>query len=711
MRQDMLPASRDLVLIGGGHTHALVLRRWAMDPLPGARVTLIHPGPGAPYSGMLPGHVAGHYTRDALEIDLVRLARAAGARLVFGAASGIDRDTRRIAVPGRPPVAYDIASIDIGVTSAMPALPGFTDHGVPAKPLGPFADAWSRYCAGEGPAAVAVVGGGVAGAELAMAMAHALRARGRSGQVHLVDRAEALSAFGDATRRRLLGALGDCGVQLQEHADIARVDETGLHLSDGGMIEAGFVTGAAGARAHAWIASTGLQLDDGFIVIDKRLRSSDERIFAVGDCAEMAFDPRPKAGVYAVRQAPVLFDNLRGALSGAGGLRPYRPQRDYLKLISLGGKTALADRFGVSLSGPLLWRWKDGIDRGFMARFRDFPRPARPALPWPRAAGAREALGPKPLCGGCGAKIGRARLVRGLGDAAGSGDDAAILATGGARQVMSTDHLRAFTEDPVVMARIAAVHALGDIWAMGARPQAALLSVTLPRLAPELAERSLAEIADTARVTLQSAGAALSGGHSTIGAELTIGLSVTGLCDREPITLEGGQPGDALVLTKPLGSGVILAAEMAGRARGAWVAQALDRMSQPQGRAASILSGARAMTDVTGFGLAGHLSNLCAASGTGAALDVAAIPLMPGARDLARRGIRSTLFEQNRLPLEGSATGPEMDLLFDPQTGGGLLAALPHADAEAAVRDLVEAGYEAAVIGVLTNRAGQIAAV
>ena len=158
-----LPASRDLVLIGGGHTHALVLRAWAMNPLPGVRVTLIDPGATTAYSGMLPGFVAGHYDRAALDIDLVRLARFAGARFLPGRATGIDRARREVHVEGRPPIGYDVAPLDIGITSDMPDLPGFAEHAMPAKPLGPFAAAWDRYRAQEGPADVAVIGAGVPG--------------------------------------------------------------------------------------------------------------------------------------------------------------------------------------------------------------------------------------------------------------------------------------------------------------------------------------------------------------------------------------------------------------------------------------------------------------------------------------------------------------------------------------------------------------------
>ena len=365
-----LPLTRDLVLIGGGHTHALVLRMWGMNPLPGVRVTVVNPGPTAPYSGMLPGFVAGHYSRDDLDIDLVRLARFAGARLIVGAADGIDRIAKTVSVPGRPPIAYDVLSVDVGITSDMPQLPGFTDHAVPAKPLGKFASCWESYRSTAQHPQIAIIGGGVAGAELAMAMAHALR--DRSPKVTLLDRGTVLSALGDTARDKMRGALETQGVKIVENAEVVEVIQDGVLLADGQRIPSDFTIGAAGAKAHDWIAGTDLDLHDGYITVGPDLRSNDPDIFAVGDCAHLGFDPRPKAGVYAVRQAPVLFENLRAVLSG-GKQTTYKPQKDYLKLISLGAKSALAEKFGTVMQGPLLWQLKDHIDRKFMRQFDDLP--------------------------------------------------------------------------------------------------------------------------------------------------------------------------------------------------------------------------------------------------------------------------------------------------------------------------------------------------
>ncbi|WP_420586605.1 selenide, water dikinase SelD [Ruegeria sp.] len=714
MHHPPLPLTRDLVLIGGGHTHALVLRKWGMNPLPGARVTVINPGPTAPYSGMLPGFVAGHYDRAELDIDLVRLARFAGARVILGPVEGIDPDRRQVHVPGRPPVAFDIASVNVGITSDMPALPGFVEHAVPAKPLGPFASSWAKYLDGSGPASVAVIGGGVAGVEVVMAMAHALRSKGRAAQLTLIDSAQALTATGAKAAATIRQAMTDLGVNLIEQASIACIEKDHVALEDGRQIPATFVTGAAGARPYDWIAQTGLDLHDGYIRVNGHLQSSEPAIFAAGDCAHLADNPRPKAGVYAVREAPVLFDNLRAAM-GAGRMRVYQPQNDYLKLISLGEKSALAERLGTSFSGPLMWKWKNHIDQSFMNKFRDLPHMRAPALPRHHTAGLQEALGEKPMCGGCGAKVGRGALQAALTDMPAPkradvtplpGDDAALLMTGGLRQVMTSDHLRGVTDDPVMMTRIAAVHALGDIWAMGASPQAATATIILPRMSPTLQHRTLAEIMATASEVIREAGAEIVGGHSSMGDEMTIGFTLTGLCDRDPITLSGARPGDTLILTKPLGSGVLMAAEMAGQAEGHWVADALRQMTQPQGEASRILAEAHAMTDVTGFGLAGHLMGMCEASDCGATLDLDAIPLMSGARELSTRAVRSTIFDENRSLAPDLPTGDKADLLFDPQTAGGLLAAVPANQAQGLCETLRHVGYPAVIIGQITDTRG-----
>ena len=706
------PQLRDLVLIGGGHSHALVLRMWAMNPLPGTRLTLINPEPAAPYTGMLPGLIAGHYRRDALMIDLVRLARFAGARLILDRATGIDRAARLIHLEGHPPLPYDLAAIDIGITSDLPGAPDT----VAAKPLGPYAAAWEAFLTRRPPnPRIIILGAGLGGVELALASAHRLQGK---AHVTLLDRApDLLPALSPRARATLRDQLARSGITLRLGTTVTATGPGQVTLDTGETLPSDFTLTATGARPHPWLADTGLDQREGFLLTDATLRTSDPLIFACGDCATLPA-PRPKAGVFAVRAAPVLLHNLRATLTGKP-LKPFRPQTDYLKLISLGHQSAIAEKWGLTASGPRFWRLKDRIDRRFMDRFGTYPAMATPAAPKDATQGLAAHLDQRPLCGGCGAKLGPGVLSEALATLpaparpevmSGPGDDAAVLSTATGAQVITTDHLRAFCNDPRLMARITALHAMGDVWAMGAEPQVALAQITLPPLGPDLQTRMLAEIMDEAARTFRDAGADIVGGHSTEGAELTIGFTVTGTATRT-IGKGGARPGDALILTKPIGSGTVLAAEMAmaqvpGLLMGEIWAACLNQMTKAQGSAAEILAPhAHAMTDVTGFGLAGHLLEMLDASQVAATIRLADIPLMPGALALAQSGQGSSLLPANLAAVSWRMTAPldpRTDLLSDPQTAGGLLAAVPPDRANNLLAALRLAGHDAAMIGTVT---------
>ncbi len=712
-----LPLLKNVVLVGGGHAHALLLRRWAMKPVAGAQLTLINPGPTAPYTGMLPGFVAGHYERDELDIDLVRLARFAGARLVIGTATNIDRDAKTITVAGRPPIPYDLCSIDVGITSEMPDLPGFATHGLAAKPLGNFADSWVSFidhhlATGSKATSVAVVGGGIGGCELAMAMNHRLRGLGISPNVTIVDRSLVADDVGPNGQVELRKTVAAQGITIIEHTEVTAITEDGVQLADR-TVEADLVVGAAGARPYPWLSTLGLDHHDGFLVIDDTLRCRNDRsIFAVGDCAHMAFDPRPKAGVFAVRQAPVLTHNIQAVLTG-GSLKSFDPQSDYLKLISLGGKSAAADKFKRFAQSPKLWRLKDKIDRDFMDKLGDLPEMEAQPLPNPAVSGLKDLIANEPpLCGGCGAKVGVDVLAGPLGELPAShrsdvirlpGDDAALLDMGVTKQVLTTDQLRTFTADPFRMATIATLHALGDIWAMGADPQAVLVTITLPHMSSKLQEEWLREIMAGTSKALDGTGGEVVGGHTSMGAELTIGYSITGLLDRPAITLAGAEPGQTLILTRPLGSGILFAGEMQRKARGADIAALLDELERPQGESARLLAnaGATAMTDVTGFGLAGHLYGICRESNVRADIILDGIEVFDGALELSQNGLRSHLHASNAqaVPVVERTVTTRAPIVYDPQTAGGFLAAVPANTAGDVVAELRARGDRASIVG------------
>ena len=489
-----------------------------------------------------------------------------------------------------------------------------------------------------------------------------------------------------------------------------------------------WTTQAAPAR---WLAKAGLPLDArGFLRVDQTLRVvGRDDVFAAGDTIAFSGRELPKSGVYAVRAGPALAENIRRTLTGRS-LRRFRPQREALYLISTGGRHAVGTRNGLVVEGDWVWRWKDWIDRRFMRKFNELPEmtPA-PAVALPPLAD-REAL--KEIsaiamrCGGCGAKVGATVLSRALASIEPAAradvvvgldapDDAALVDVGGEQLSLQTvDYFRAIVDDPYTLGKIAANHSLGDVYAMGGEPQTALAIATVPYGLESKVEADLSAMMAGANEVLREAGCALVGGHTSEGAELALGFAVNGLVPATAALRKGGlEPGDGLILTKPLGTGTLLAADMRGKAKARWVMAAIAHMIASNAEAAQILRqhGVHAATDVTGFGLIGHLIEMVRASDVDATLAIDRLPLLEGARETVARGIFSSLQPQNvRLrrairELATVAEHPLYPMLFDPQTSGGLLAAIPLAEAEPCVAALRAAGYAAAeIIGFVAER-------
>jgi selenide,water dikinase len=739
MQNSGVPVVKDLVLVGGGHSHVAVLKRFGMKPLPGVRLTLICRDAHTPYSGMLPGHVAGHYGFDETHIDLGALARFAGARFFHSAAVGLDVAGKRVLCDNRPPVPYDLLSINTGSSPNTASVPGAAGHVVPVKPIGGFLARWEalreRAVQEPHPLRIAVVGAGAGGVEILLAIQYRLRrlraeaGRGEDGiRYHLFsDTPEILPTHNKRVRDSFMRVLTERGVAVHLGEPVAEVLPGRLRTAGGKEVEADEILWVTAATAPDWPRAAGLAVDaKGFIEVGDTLQSvSHPEVFAAGDVAAMVNHPRPKSGVFAVRQGPPLERNLRRMLLGRAPL-PFRPQSRFLSLISTGDKYAVASRGFWSAQGRAVWRWKDWIDRRFMRKFNELPdmaEEAAPALP----AGLtgqdvlKEISAIAMRCGGCGAKVGATVLGRALNAleplprpdvliGLHEPDDAAVVEVPPGKVLVHTvDSFRAMVDDPYVFGKIAANHSLGDIYAMGGEPQTALAVATVPFGIEAKVEDTLTQMMSGAMEVLREAGAALVGGHTSEGAELSLGFAVNGLIDREKVLRKGGlRPGDRLVLTKPLGTGTLFAADMRHKAKGRWIAAALESMIQSNrdGAACLLRHGAHACTDVTGFGLLGHLVEMVRASRVDVELDLGAVPLLDGALETVASGIVSSLQPQNvRLRravanLDQAGKDPRYPLIFDPQTAGGLLAGVPADRAEDCVAELRRLGYaRAAVIG------------
>ncbi len=731
---------------------------WQLQPIPDASLTLLSPFPCATYSGMLPGTLAGNYSPSDMEIDLYQLTKFAGVNLVIDEAISLDAAAKEVRFRERPPMSFEVASIGVGsVPRQMERLrthPGF----VPIKPM--FTSLQRLDAAihqqSSHPISIAVIGGGAAGLEVAMCAEHRVRKAQGSAHVTLVDaHTRILKGFRERTIRLAERELMDRGIDLRCGGRVIGHDDLNLMFEDGQTLAADIAIWVTGACPPEFLQHVNLaKSESGFLKVRHTLQSiENDAVFVVGDAAELDGESIDRAGVYAVRQGPILWQNLNRSLKGQP-LIGYKPQRDFLRLLATGDGRAIAQWKWFSGIGSHWWKLKDRIDSKFMKMHRasDNMTPSirkSPAVKIPASPSAHSNMdvsskdgAAKMRCRGCGGKT-SARVLNSVlwklrteWPSAPSGflqsDDTAVLPSGfansAATNAVSVDYFPAFLDDPWLTGRISAVHALSDLWASGVRPTAAVAMVTLPEGSLEQQSELLHFVLSGAVRELTAANAVLVGGHTTNGDELSVGFTVFGSAptiSREASEMRGAlpfskanlRPGQLLILTKPIGTGVILAANERHLAEGRSVTSAISMMLNSNQRASAIASeaGVSAATDVTGFGLAGHLTEMCQQSGVSVKLNLRDIPLLPGTSVLIADGIRSSLHDENMAAVEDflincTAVDQQNDVflrmqaIFDPQTSGGLLLGVENLAANQVVLELIAAGYpDAAIIGSVTD--------
>ena len=681
-----------LVLAGGGHSHALVLRRWAMQPSkrPSNLITLVSRTSTALYSGMVPGLIAGIYQRDQVAVDLRDLTDQAGVALVVAEITGLDLRNQQLHLDQRPSLPYEHLSLNLGAeTSTNPAQ---NLELVPIKPLEPalaFLADQDRQMGQQDLATslFQVVGSGLAAVETVLA----LRQRWPMRPLVLRIRPGCLQPI-------LIKALEKAEIQI---IGTSEMDQTKQFQTTAGLL-------CTGSQAPHWLADHDLPCcpNSGRIRTEMSLQViGHPNLFAAGDCAVIDAHPRSPSGVWAVRAAKPLARNLEATCSGRP-LKRWRPQDQALQL--LGG---FRDREPLAWAlrnhrilgpHPLLWRWKAAIDARFMAMFRRSS-----------SMNSIETM----ACRGCAAKLPAGPLESALQQAgiAALGtdpEDAAVLplktAAGTNPVLQSVDGFPALVSDPWLNGRLTALHACSDLWACGARVLAAQAVVTLPQTNESTQESLLAQTLAGIRSALNPQGAQLLGGHTLeardglaqppLSRAVQVTLSVSGQAVETFWRKAGVQAGDRLLLSRPLGTGVLFAAAMTGAAPAPSLDLALAQMGTSQhllleellGLEAEHPRAIHAATDITGFGLLGHLGEMLRNPGLKVVLKGPEIPSLAGALSLLENGYASSLAPANRrawslldngcvdLQLAGIAPGSRehqalLQLLVDPQTCGPLL--------------------------------------
>ncbi|MDG2313563.1 MAG: selenide, water dikinase SelD [Alphaproteobacteria bacterium] len=723
------PIKKNIILVGGGHSHVYVLKRYGMYPQPGVRLTLISKDVLIPYSGMVPGLISQTYQHSEGHIDLRRLASFANARLIHSSATKLDLLKKLVHVTGRPPMKYDILSLDIGSIPSVPDISG-AEHALPVKPLDKFIAEQSKISDEimnkKDSYNIVIVGGGAGGVELSMSLDQQLRRNNSSlkeNPNHLTitiveSKSTLLPDFNPAARKKILKNITEHKIISLTNTRVNIINSNSVELSTGEILSADKTILVTNAKPPNWLSNTGLALDvNGFVRIDDYLRSmSHPEIYATGDIASMENYNLPKSGVYAVRQGPVLAENLRREFKEKNP-KPYRPQKKVLALITTGNNSAVAARGSLAVSGKWVRRWKEKIDRRWIAKYQTLPEMAGH-----KNASTNISDIEKMRCGGCGAKVPASILNRvleripiqkkeGLAQGIDTPDDAAVIIPPLNKALIQTvDQFRSFTDDPYLFSRIATNHCLGDIFAMGAEPHSALAAIILPHDSEEIIAEDLYQLLAGATETLSEAGAVLAGGHTGEGAELAFGLTVNGYADPTKLLRKSGlNPGDILILTKPLGTGVLFAADMQAKTRANWIDAAFISMLRSVGPCVPILQnyGTSACTDVTGFGLMGHLIEMLRASNVEASINLDSLPLLSGAQELSLLGFESSLKQANENSVKNNYQATEhyaYPLMFDPQTAGGLLFGVPQKNAEQCIIELRKStAPDATIIGSVSK--------
>ncbi len=645
---------------------------------PKGLITLINRDSTSIYSGMFPGLVAGNYQLEDSSIDLRKLASCAGVSFIVGEINALDLNEKRVFINSRSSIGFSKLSIDVGSETAVDAktLKILLDKSL-SVPIKPFKKSfqWIKNLdldsASKTP--LTVIGSGLAAIEIVFA----LKKRWPSRRIRL---------------RAHLNKLDKHFKHALNRAKIEILDETALIFGPALL--------CTGNQAPQWLKASGLEVNKSGRILTKAtfevLGQSD--IFAVGDCGLLENNNRSPSGVWAVRAAKPLAKNIERSFAGES-LISWHPQKNALQLV--GGYANPYKKNAVFVWGPFLfgfknifWKLKEILDKSFIEKFKNLA--------------TMENEQSMDGCRGCAAKISATCLnsalkASDLQELQSSPEDAALVASfaKGLSWFQSVDGFPALISDPWLNARLTSLHACSDLWAKGSSVASAQALITLPAVSPTLQEEMLIQCITGIKSALEPQGAKLIGGHTfesrapvpfsiTMGIEVS--LSVNGFIaenEGEPLNKFGLQLGDQILISKGLGSGVIFAAAMEENCHSHYLDQALFELSQSQHillddiRSNCLNSSQKSLvhacTDITGFGLLGHLGEMIHATNIDRLkaclpllkvnLFADRIPSLNGAKKLLRYGYHSTLAPANRtawsLLNQGKNSSGLIELLFD----------------------------------------------
>jgi len=703
--------SDHIVLAGGGHTHALVLLRWAMNPKlkPAGMITLVNKASTTTYSGMFPGVLAGKYKIDEILIDLRNLASKAGVSFVLAEIEGIDLKEKKLLLAGRPEIEYSLLSLNIGTKTNLNSKSTISVDKDLAVPIKPFFQSYKfivgqdKYKDDSSAKPFVIIGGGLAGIEIAFS----LRKRWPKRAIYLKVKS------GRKINKNLLTHLKSLNIE------ITQKNPSDLYPK---LI-------CTGNKSFDWIKDSGLPLaEDGRVLTKNTLQVINyPEIFAVGDCGVIKDHPRPSSGVWAVRSAKPLAKNLE-SLSKGLKLEKWIPQRKAIQLLdinSINKKSKAFMSWGEAMIGPFdfLSRLKESIDMNFISKFyliKDIDS---------AMSSEKEMI----KCRGCASKLAFTPLksvLKKLDSIEPSADDSIDIGILNSSKtlIQSVDGFPALISDPWLNGRLLAFHSCSDIWACGGSVVSAQSVVNLPALSYNLQQELLFHFLEGVNSALTIQGAKLIGGHTlesrkisedpfSLGIEGS--LTVNGTIDNKKYFWSKGgmKKGDQILISRSLGTGIIFSAFMNGQIKPYIIDSVLIEMNNSQHNIVNYINQLKiinqhpkvvnACTDITGFGLLGHLSEMLESTNNDQlkmnleplkiVIELDNIPVYDGVKELVDKGFESTLAPSNAVFLNNidgdknlkfqlisnnfisnkSLYNTMLKILVDPQTCGPLVISCP----------------------------------
>ena len=716
-----IPINNDLVLIGGGHSHIMLMMELLKKPIQGNRITLISNEIDTPYSGMIPGFIEGIYSWRETHIDLYKLCFKLDIRFIHSEVLEISANNKEIILKNRPKIKFDVLSINIGIQSNYKTIKGALKYCIPVKPISKLSKNFLSEIKKNNN--IAFIGGGSASVELALGLQKRFKNTKSNLKISIVTGKNGLlSSFPIKTRKIAKQTLQNSQINVIEKVEVTEVQKDKLILSDKTILKIDKSILSTNAMAPEWIEKSDIILNsNNFIIVNDKFQTNYNYVFAAGDIVDFNNQNLSKSGVFAVKSGKPLAKSIRGFIQKKVAI-PYKFNKNYLSIIGLSNGLAIATKYNFTFTSRFSFLLKKLIDQQFVKKFNNLN--LGNSYTFKNLFKIFNVIiqknngnipGHQMQCRGCAAKVDFNTLKTTLPKEIITTSEDAIKINNYPKLYQSVDMISSIVSDPYLLGKIAANHAISDIIAVNSKLISALMILQLPYSNSEINSRDLEQVTSGASEVFKLAGCSISGGHTMVGKDKdpVIGFSVIG--EKKSVNkknLNKLKVNDILILTEKIGSGIIFSGINNDIIDSYYQIEVLNQLSQGNINFSKISDKLKilSMTDITGFGLANHLLNLIKRDKGKTGLTVYAdkIPIFNGVKEALSKNVRSSLFEKNfntaQKDLVYDRENKLIDeILYDPQTVGGLAFIIPQEEKVKQFKILKEYKINFTEIGFVNN--------